>query len=206
MMKIHQKIQRIEDSIGRWPCIPGLGWWCSELTEKDCYSNTGWQVGLCPWYCSVCCEPGGVDTTGRSDRELSLTWYGSSECLSNWADDTTKPRARDCGRGRPCRERYGETDLAEGRNMLVSVKTLAEDERYSKYFKMLKMGVPLQVRPALTLSVSSPVVGGCEEQDGRGGAGWRRAGPPRRPGPCCRGQRSGWQFCWGGIRWMGIIQ
>ena len=25
------------------------------------------------------------------------------------------------------------------------VKTIAEDERYSKYFKMLKMGVPLQV-------------------------------------------------------------
>ena len=30
------------------------------------------------------------------------------------------------------------------------MKTLGEDERYSKYFKMLKMGVPLQVRPVLT--------------------------------------------------------
>ena len=27
----------------------------------------------------------------------------------------------------------------------VHVKTVSEDERYSKYFKMLKMGVPLQV-------------------------------------------------------------
>merc|ERR1712037_746379 len=26
----------------------------------------------------------------------------------------------------------------------VNVKTVSEDERYSKYFKMLKMGVPLQ--------------------------------------------------------------
>ena len=27
----------------------------------------------------------------------------------------------------------------------VKVKTVAEDERYSKFFKMLKMGVPMQV-------------------------------------------------------------
>ena len=27
----------------------------------------------------------------------------------------------------------------------VKVKTVAEDEKYAKYFKMLKMGVPLQV-------------------------------------------------------------
>ena len=32
----------------------------------------------------------------------------------------------------------------------VHVKTVSEDERYSKYFKMLKMGVPLQVFLALT--------------------------------------------------------
>ena len=31
----------------------------------------------------------------------------------------------------------------------VRVKTVAEDERYSKFFKMLKMGVPLQVLSTL---------------------------------------------------------
>ena len=31
----------------------------------------------------------------------------------------------------------------------VRVKTVSEDERYSKFFKMLKMGVPLQVLSAL---------------------------------------------------------
>ena len=34
--------------------------------------------------------------------------------------------------------------------MKVRVKTVAEDERYSKFFKMLKMGVPLQVLSTLS--------------------------------------------------------
>merc|ERR1712013_782387 len=37
----------------------------------------------------------------------------------------------------------GEAPPAE-EELQVKVKTVAEDERYSKFFKMLKMGVPLQ--------------------------------------------------------------
>lgn len=48
----------------------------------------------------------------------------------------------------PVEKGIRETVLSShgGGNIWFSVKTLCEDERYSKYFKMLKMGVPLQVR------------------------------------------------------------
>ena len=39
----------------------------------------------------------------------------------------------------------GVTDEQRTNHKQVHVKTVSEDERYSKYFKMLKMGVPLQV-------------------------------------------------------------
>ena len=72
----------------------------------------------------------------------------------------------------PVEKGMEETVLTEGGYIFCfSVKTLAEDERYSKYFKMLKMGVPLQVNPAAVSLLSSPITAGCEEQDGGGGTG-----------------------------------
>ena len=78
-----------------------------------------------------------------------------------------------------------------------NVKTVAEDERYSKYFKMVKMGVPLQVffKPSDCTSFSQKHIiilkhtkkcvqklfSGCEKQNGCRGPRWRSVGKSRCP-------------------------
>ena len=44
----------------------------------------------------------------------------------------------------------------------AAVKTVKDDERYSKYFKMLKMGVPLQVCYGLPINyIFTLMISGC---------------------------------------------
>ena len=47
-------------------------------------------------------------------------------------------------------KRKSASTILSPTHVKVRVKTVAEDERYSKFFKMLKMGVPLQVLSTLS--------------------------------------------------------